>query len=202
MRMAIAPGIHIVTMHFVFARMGTAVLAQLFCGLVGSLLLFSPNALAHDHHGPPARIITDEQVGPWTISAWIQQHMDTGRFFVKVRSSSGTTTVLDDLKVEIGVQPAGQNSAVTFYPASSESPDGQYSAELPFDTEQSWQVKVRLQSSHGVNEITTYIGPSAPGSGQWHLLLYSVPFLSVGGLWLRVYWLRRGVKRRLMLTYS
>ena len=201
MRMAIAPGIHIVTMYFGFARMGTAVLAQLFCGLVSSLLLFSPNALAHDHHGPPARIITDEQVGPWTISAWIQQHMDSGRFFVKVRSSSGTTAP-DDLKVEIGVQAADQNSPVTFYPASSESPDGQYSAELPFDTEQSWKVTVRLQSSRGVNEITTYIGPSAPGSGQWHLLLYSVPFLSVGGLWLRVYWLRRGVKRRLMLTYS
>jgi hypothetical protein len=201
MRMAIAPGIHIVTMHFGFARMGTTVLAQLFCGLVSSLLLFSPNALAHDHHGPPARIIADAQVGPWTISAWIQQHMDTGRFFVKVRSSSGTTEP-DDLKVEIGVQPAGQNSPVIFYPASSESPDGQYRAELPFDTEQSWQVTVRLQSSRGVNEITTYIGPSAPGSGQWQFLLYSVPFLSVGGLWLRVYWLRRGVKRRLMLTYS
>ena len=199
--MAIAPGIHIVTMHFVFARMGTAVRAQLFCGLVGSLLLFSPRALAHDHHGPPARIITDEQVGPWTISVWMQQHMDTGRFFVKVRSSSGTT-VPDDLKVEIGVQPAGQNSPETFYPASSESADGQYRAELPFDTEQSWQVRVRLQGPRGVNEITTYIGPSAPGSGQWHLLLYSVPFLSVGGLWLRVYWLRRSIKRRLMLTYS
>ena len=201
MRMAIAPGIHIVTMHFVFERMGAAVFARFFCGLVTSVFLFSPNALAHDHNGPPARIITDEQVGPWTLSVWIQQHMDTGTFFVRVHSAPGTT-VPDDLKVEIGVQPTGRNSPVTFYPASSESPDGQYTAELPFDTEQSWQVKVRLQSSRGVNEITTYIGPSAPGSGQWQLLLYSLPFLSVGGLWLRVYWLRRGVKRKLALTYS
>jgi hypothetical protein len=120
--------------------------------------------------------------------------MDTGTFFVKVRPSSGTAAP-DDLKVEIGVQPASQNSLETVYPASRESPDGQYTAEAPFDIEKSWQVRVRLQSSRGVSETTTYIGASPPGSGQWQLLFYSLPFLSVGGLWLRVHRLRRGVKR-------
>src|SRR5580765_8117622 len=107
----------------------------LFC-LVSCLLLCSISALAHDHQAPPARIITDEQVGPWTISVWAQQHMDTGRFFVKVRPSSGTT-VPDDLKVEIGVQPANQNSPETFYAARRETPDGQYAVESPFDSEKS-----------------------------------------------------------------
>ena len=169
--------------------------------LVTFLLLCSISAPAHDHHGPPARIITDEQVGPWTISVWTQQHMDTGMFFVRVRPSSGTTvaTVPDDLKVEIGVQPTGQNSPETFYPANREDLDGQYTAEAPFDTEKSWQLRVRLESSRGVNETTTYIGASPPGNGQWQLLLYSLPFLSVGGLWLRVYRLRRGVKRSLAI---
>jgi hypothetical protein len=127
--------------------------------------------------------------------------MDTGRFFVKVRPSSGTTvsTVPDDLKVEIGVQPVNQSSPETFYAASRELPDGQYAAEAPFDTEKSWQIRVRLQSSRGVNETTTYIGASPPGPGQWQLLLYSLPFISVGGLWLRVYRLRRGLKRSLAL---
>ncbi|HKV93159.1 MAG TPA: hypothetical protein VJW20_11490 [Candidatus Angelobacter sp.] len=164
------------------------------------LLLCSISALAHDHHAPPARIITDEHVGPWIISAWAQQHMDTERFFIKVRPSSGTTvpTVPDDLKIEIGVQPASQTSPVTFYTASRESPD-QYTAEAPFDSEKSWQMRIRLQSSRGVNETTTYIGAAPPGLGQWQLLLYSLPFLSVGGLWLRVYRLRRGLKRSLAL---
>jgi hypothetical protein len=176
-------------------------LGQLLCCLVSFLLLCGISALAHDHHAPPARIITDEQVGPWTISVWAQQHMDTGRFFVKVRPSSGTTvpTVPDDLKVEIGIQPANQNSPETFYATSREFPDGQYAAEAPFDAEKSWQIRVRLQSSRGVNETTTYIGAAPPGPGQWQLLLYSLPFLSVGGLWLRVYRLRRGLKYSLAL---
>ena len=106
----------------------------------------------------------------------------------------------DDLKVEIGIQPANQNSPETFYAASREFPDGQYTAEAPFDTEKSWQVRVRLESPRGVNETTTYIGAAPPGSGQWQLLLYSLPFLSVGGLWLRVYQLRRGLKRSLALA--
>ena len=201
MRMAIAPGIHIVTMGSCFARTRAARLADLLCCLVTFLLLCSISALAHEHHAPPARIITDEQVGPWTISVWAQQHMDTGRFFVKVRPSSGAAvpTVTDDLKVEIGVQPANQNSPETFYAASRESPDEPFAAEAPFDAEKSWQIRVRLQSSRGVNETTTYIGVSPPGAGQWQLLLYSLPFLSVGGLWFRVYRLRRGLKRSLVL---
>src|SRR6185437_15425570 len=102
-------------------------LGQLFCCLVSFLLLCSISALAHDHHAPPARIITDEHVGPWTISVWAQQHMDAGMFFVKVRPTSGiiagstVTTVPDDLKVEIGIQPANDSSPETFYAASRES---------------------------------------------------------------------------------
>jgi hypothetical protein len=200
--MAIKPRIHIVKISrsdFPWKR--AAHLGQLVYCLVGFLLLCSISALAHDHHAPPARIITDEHVGPWTISVWAQQHMDTGMFFVKVRPSSGTTapTVPDDLKVEIGVQPANQNSAGTFYPASRDFQDEQYIAEAPFDAEKSWQITVRLQSSRGVNETTTYINASPPLPGQWQFLLYSLPFLSVGGLWLRVYLLRRGLKRNLAL---
>jgi hypothetical protein len=174
-------------------RTRAAHLGHFLCCLVSFLLLCGINSPAHDHHGPPARIITDEQVGPWTISVWAQQYMDAGKFFVQVRPSSGATAP-DDLKVEIGVQPASQNSPEIFYPASRESPDGQYTAEAPFDTEKSWQVRVRLESSHDVSETRTYIEASPSGSGQWQLLLYSLPFLSVGGLWLRVHRLRCGVK--------
>lgn len=202
MCVAITSGIHILTkMSSGFPLARAAHLGRFLCCLVCFLLLGSISALAHDHHAPPARIITDEKVGPWTISVWAQQHMDTGRFFVKVRPSAGTTvpTVPDDLKVEIGVQPANQNSPEIFYAASREFPDGQYAAEAQFDTEKPWQIRVRLQSSRGINETTAYIGVSPPGSRQWQLLLYSLPFLSVGGLWLRVYLLRRGLKRSLAL---
>jgi hypothetical protein len=204
MRMAITPGIHILSMNSWFLGKRAAHSGQLLC-LASFLLLCNMSALAHDHHAPPARIITDEQVGPWTISVWAQQHMDTGKFFVQVRPASGRTagttvpTLPDDLKVEIGVQPANQNSPETFYPASRDSEDEQYEAEAPFDSEKSWQIRVRLQSSRGFNETTTYINASPPLSGQWQFLLYSFPFLSMGGLWLRVYWLRRGLKRSLAL---
>ena len=198
MRMAVTPGIHILSMYYGFLPKRAAHVGRSLCCLVCSLLLCSVSARAQHHHAPPVRIIADEHVGPWTISVWAQQHMDTGRFFVKVRPSSGTT-VPDDLKVEIGVQPANQNSPETFYPADRESPDAQYEAEAPFDSEKPWQITVRLQSSRGINETTTYINASPPLPGEWQFLLYSLPFLSVGGLWLRVYLLRRGLKRSLAL---
>lgn len=201
MRVAITPGVHVLTMSSgpPWIRIGRR--AHFFCSLVSFLLLCSLSVHAHDHHGPPTRIITDERVGPWTISVWVQQQMETGKIFVKVRPSSGTT-VPDDLKVEIGVQPLSQNSPVTFYPADRESEEGQYEGEAPFDMEHSWQIRIRLQSSRGVNETATYIGAAPPESGEWRFFLYSFPFLSMGGLWFRLYWLRAGVKRRLALTHS
>jgi hypothetical protein len=211
MLMAITPRIHIVTIsHSDFSSKRATRLGQFLCCLASLLLLCSISAFAHDHHAPPVRIITDEQVGPWTISVWAQQHMDTGKFFVKVRPALGRTagitggttvpTVPDDLRVEIGVQPADQSSPETFFPADRESPDAQYEAEAPFDAEKPWQIRVRLQSSRGVDETTTYINASPPLPGQWQFLLYSLPFLSVGALWLRVYLLRRGLKRSLALA--
>ena len=188
------------TMNSGFSRTRAARLANFLCCLVSCVLLCSLSALAQHHHGPPVRIITDEQVGPWTISVWTQQHMDTEMFYVKVRPSSGITagtTAPDDLRVEIGVQPANRNSPEVFYPATRESAEGQYIADAPLDSEKSWQVRVRLQSSRGVSETTTYLGATPPGSGQWQFVLYSFPFLSMGGLWFRVYWLRRGLKRSL-----
>ena len=202
MRMAITPRIHIVTIsRSGFSWTRAAHLGQLLCCLVSFLLLCSISALAQHHHAPPVRIITDEHVGPWTISVWAQQHMDIGIFFVKVHPSSGKAgpAVPDDLKVEIGIQPANQSSPETFYPASRDFQDKQYIAEAPFDAEKSWKITVRLQSSRGLNETTTYINASPPLAGQWQFLLYSLPFLSVGALWLRVYLLRRGLKRSLAL---
>jgi|ERR1700739_5005696 len=198
MCMAITPGIHILSTNSGFLRKWAAHLGKHLCCLASFFLLCSVSSLAHDH-APPVRIITDAQVGPWTISAWAQQHMDTGKFFVQVRASSGAT-VPDDLKVEIGVQPASQSSSEIFYPASHDSADGQYIAEAPFDIQKSWQISVRLESSRGLSETTTYIGAAPPGSGTWQFLLYSFPFLSVGGLWLRVYLLRRGLKRSMALA--
>src|ERR1700743_437523 len=120
MRVAITPGVHVLTMSSGFPWMRVGHRAYFFCCLMSFLLVCSLSVQAHDHHGPPTRIMTDERVGPWTISVWVQQQMENGKIFVKVRPSSGTA-VPDDLKVEIGVQPASQNSSVTFYRADREA---------------------------------------------------------------------------------
>jgi hypothetical protein len=61
----------------------------------------------------------------------------------------------------------------------------QYKADVPFDREELWRVRLTLQSSRGGGEIITDVEVTPPGYGRWDMLLYLFPFLAIAYLWLR-----------------
>ena len=151
--------------------------------LILLLLLIPATASAHD--GPPFPIIMDQNVGSWTISVWTDPDVGTGTFFVLVNGSSGSS-IPDDLKVEVGVQPATGRLAEAVYPAQRENLRGQiqYKALVPLDAEELWRVRVRLQSAQTSGEAIATVEATPPGLGRWDLLIYLLPFLAIGLLWL------------------
>src|SRR2546423_619673 len=105
-------------------------------------------AHAHDHHGPPLQIIADQRVGPYLVSVWDHPMVGTGTFFVAVKSPSGNT-VPDDLKVEIGIQPASGRLPEKSYVAQRESSSdqAQYQVEAAFDAQEIWRVRISTSTS-------------------------------------------------------
>ena len=143
------------------------------------ILLFAHITTAHE--GPPFPLFVDKKVDPYVISVWTDPDVGTGLFFVIL---SGTE-LPSDLHVQIGVQPVTGRLPEAFYNAEREQVQGQvqYRAEVQFDAEELWQVRVRLESARGNAETIATVEVTPPGYGRWDLLVYLMPFLAVGILW-------------------
>jgi hypothetical protein len=98
------------------------------------------------------------------------------------------------------VQPVSGRLAEKFYSAERENLQGQvqYRAQVQFDAEELWQVRVRLESARGNVETAATVEATPPGYGRWDLLIYLLPFLAVGTLWAIA--MVRKIKRRTSAT--
>lgn len=160
--------------------------------LLTSALVLACFARAGAHEGPPYPILVDKSLGPSVASVWADPDVGTGTFFVILEPPPGGT-LPDDIKVEVGVRPVDGHAAEAFHAAGREGVRGrvQYKAEVPFDAQGPWRVRVLLQSPRGGGELAADVEVTPPGLGRWDLLLYLLPFVAVGLLWLRAVAARR-----------
>ena len=142
------------------------------------------------HEGPPFPLFVDQKVGPYLVSVWTDPDVGTALFFVIVSEPPA------DLQVQIGVQPVSGRLAEAFYTGERENLQGQtqYRAQVHFDAQELWRVRIRLQSAQGSAETVATVEATPPGYGRWDLLLYLLPFLAVGLLWATA--MIRKIKRR------
>jgi hypothetical protein len=154
------------------------------------VLFFVKSVTAHE--GPPFPLFVDRKVDPYVVSVWTDPDVGEALFFVIVN----TPELPPDLRVQIGVQPASGRLAEVFYTAERQNLQGQvqYRAQVHFDAEELWRVRVQLQSARGNTEIVETVEATPPGYGRWDLLIYLIPFLAVGALW--VIAMVRKTKRR------
>ncbi|HEX8501385.1 MAG TPA: hypothetical protein VF659_12455 [Pyrinomonadaceae bacterium] len=157
---------------------------RIFLLASGLTLAFAARASAHD--GPPYAILVDKSLGPCTASIWADPDVGTGTFYIILEPPPGDE-LPEDIRVQVGVRPADGRAAEAVYAAERDGARGrvQYTAEVPFDAEGPWRVRVMLQSRRGGGELFADIEVTPPGLGRWDLLLYLTPFLAVGFLWLR-----------------
>ena len=141
---------------------------------------------ASAHEGPPYAIVVDKTVGPCVVDIWGDPDVGTGTFFVILEPPEGST-LPEDVKIEIGVRPVTGRLPEAHHVAVREGVRGrvQYKADVPFDREELWRVRLTLQSSRGGGEVITDVEVTPPGYGRWDMLLYLFPFLAIAFLWLR-----------------
>lgn len=144
--------------------------------------LFARTANAHE--GPPFPLFVDQKVDRYIVSVWTDPDVGAALFFVIV-SVQESAEVPPDLRVQIGVQPVSGRLTETFYEAARENlqQQVQYKAQVNFDAQELWRVRVRLESAQGSAETIATVEATPPGYGRWDLLLYLFPFLAIGLLW-------------------
>ena len=158
---------------------------------LGCLLLAAAPALAHE--GPPFPILMDRPAGPYVASVWTDPDVGTGIFFVILEPSAGKT-LPERTRVRIGVQPVSGRLPEAVYTAEARSTRQgiRYFTEVSFDRQEMWKVRILLDGSDGRGELTTEVEPTPDGTiGPIALLIYPLPFLAVGFLWLKAALRRR-----------
>ncbi len=120
------------------------------------------------------------------ISVWTNPDVGTGSFFVLVDPQAGGK-IPSDLKMDVAVQPISGRLPEKHYAAWRENLRGQveYKAMVPFDVQETWRVRVTLNSAAGSGEAVANVEVTPPGLGRWDMLLYLLPFLGVGFLWFK-----------------
>jgi len=148
------------------------------------IILFLFGRAASAHEGPPFPLFVDQKVDRYVVSVWTDPDVGTALFFVIVNAQD-SAAVPADLRVQIGVQPVSGRLAEKFYAAERENLQQQlqYKAEVHFDAEEMWRVRVRLESALGNAETVATVEATPPGYGRWDLLVYLLPFVAVGLLW-------------------
>lgn len=148
------------------------------------------------HIGPPYPIIQDQKIGPLTVAVWSNPDVGTGSFFVVIDSPKGVA-VPPDMKVQVIVQPVSGRLQESSYNAWRDKLRNrvEFKAEVPFDKEETWRIRVLLSSSQVSGETDTTVEVTPALLGRWDLLLFLLPFLGVGLLWFKAMATRRHNKK-------
>lgn len=155
---------------------------------LGLILLFGTTLPVQAHEGPPFRVITDHDMGPFIVTVWADPDIGTGTFFVVLERPKGQS-LPDDISVEIGVAPTSGRLDENVYPGIEQTvrQGARYQVEVKFDRGEMWDVRVTVESAAGGGTATTEVEATPPGDiGPLGMVVYLIPFLAIGFLWLKM----------------
>jgi hypothetical protein len=157
------------------------------------LIILAPFLQAHE--GPPFPIIVDEEAGPYKVSVWTDPDIGTGTFFVILEPISETADTLPEItSVQVGVEPVSGRLEEAVYTAEQQSVSygARYYTEVEFDQGEFWNVRVVVKGPGWKGELLSKVEATPDGSiGPIGLLVYAIPFMAVGFLWIRAILIRR-----------
>ena len=159
---------------------------------LGLLLLLTASPAAA-HYGPPFPILVDRPAGPYVVSVWADPNIGTGTFFVILETPKGKRLPAGT-RVRVGVRPVSGRLPEVLYETEAQSVrrGARYFTSVQFDQGGIWHVRCLIDGSEGGGELTADVEATPAGVlGPLGSLIYLVPFLGVGGLWLKAVLFRR-----------
>lgn len=147
-------------------------------------LAWPPQAMAHV--GAPYPVLLERAAGPYLASVLADPDVGTGTFYILVTLADGTPSPADTV-VTIWVEPEDGHLAEAGYQAERQQTryGERFVAKVPFDAEGPWQARLVIESAAGHGETLFPVRVTPSGLGWLASLACLVPFVILGGLWLR-----------------
>jgi len=151
--------------------------------LGGAMFVGGPVPPALAHSGPPYRVLPPTAAGPYTVAIWADPDVGAGTIYVMVEPAGAATGGASE--VSVAVRPADEHIAEAVYPARLDPVAGsadRFVANVPFDAEGEWALRVMLHGAAGDGELATALQATpAEGPQAWETWLYIFPFALLGG---------------------
>lgn len=151
------------------------------------LLALAPGALG-GHEGPPFPLFRDVESGAYALSLWVGPEVGLAEVYAMVRPLDGSELPVDT-RVEVGVMPVSGRLPEARFPAEREElrRTVRYSAEVLFDREEEWRVRLRVDGPLGRGEASGLVRATPKGSiGPIGVFFYALPFVAVGIFGIRI----------------
>lgn len=163
--------------------------------LAAVLLAAAPAATAHE--GPPFPLIVDRPLGPWKVSVWADPDIGIGTFIV-VLEPRGERALPPGTRVRVGVRPVSGRLPESLHEAEPQEVryGERHVAEVPFDRGELWDIRFLVEGPGGGGELAARVEATPDGViGPIGMVLYLLPFLAVGWIWLKVALRKREIAR-------
>lgn len=160
----------------------------LLLGWIGLLLLARLLAppVARAHVGAPYPVLLEEPAGPYLVSALADPDVGQGTFYILVALEQGQSPP-PDTAVTVWVEPEDGHLGESAHRAEREQTryGERFVAKVPFDAEGRWGVRLEIEGSAGQGTVAFPVRVTPAGTGWLATLACLVPFVVLGGLWLR-----------------
>lgn len=148
------------------------------------------------HKGPPYPIFLDQVIGPYMVSVWTDPDIGIGTFYIVFESNPDAEANIstDITSVKIVVEPtSGRLPEKSYAMERRQVRNGaRYVSEVEFDRGDMWQVRVNIEGSGWGEELVAEVESTPDGSiGPIAVLIYALPFILIGAIWIRVIIARR-----------
>lgn len=156
-------------------------------------LLLAAEPMVRAHDGPPFPIVSDQLAGAYLVSVWTDPDATDdgtagGQFWVQLRMAAAATVLPPSTRASVGVGPVIRTAPMrTATTAPFEgNPSNQFAAVV-LDHEGRFAVEVTIDGPAGYAFVETEVDATydrRPPPGM--LVLYAVPFLLAGFLWVKL----------------
>lgn len=158
------------------------------------LLVLVPATEAHE--GPPFPIIVDRSVGPYLVTVWTDPDIGIGTFFVVFEPKPGEE-MQEISSVQVGVAPSSGRLEEKVYDAETQRArnGARYYVEVEFDKGEKWRIRTIIEGEDWGDELIAEVIATPDGSvGPFTVVIYALPFVGIGILWVRAILRRRQVE--------
>lgn len=156
----------------------------------------APHSSTMMHHGGgvPVAVVVDRPAAGYLASIWADPVVGTSTVYAVLRSADGSA-FRAPTRVRIGIAPVAGDEPEVVLPTHDEPAHAgrTYMANMTLSRPERWKIRVLIDAADAVGDVSAQVEATPPlGHGLPGLLLASVPFFVVGGL----FWRRAAVRRQ------